>query len=355
MVESYKRRTELAIVCSLAKPISEIRKILDISDTEYVNKTDIDGRSPLILACGHNKKFDEESLLVVVNLLISHGAKINIQDINGNTALHMACGFNASPKVVGLLLEKTARTDIVNKKGNTALHLACMRNAHYNVIVLLLSFGAKDIYINNYLYQNAIYFAWKFKAEEKVIDLLISAYVPRSLLDFGFWISGKKNGQLYKNIETLLCKGFDVNEVDDFGRTALHIASIFDAPYNVVQLLLDRSINVNAITKYGDSAIQSAVCSGMNTYSLMMILKNANVNILTWDKRTLLHLACIKNSDLEVVSSLLQKGVNPFQIDQYKQTALHYAICNNSPIANYLINFSTNGNSEEPKQKKARI
>ncbi|KAJ5720990.1 uncharacterized protein N7483_008924 [Penicillium malachiteum] len=58
----------------------------------------------------------------LMQMLISHGAKINQQDINGNTALHLMARNLRQTKATQFLISQGADVSLINVKGNTALH-----------------------------------------------------------------------------------------------------------------------------------------------------------------------------------------------------------------------------------------
>ncbi len=55
----------------------------------------------------------------------------------------------------------------------------------------------------------------------------------------------------------LLCKGIDLNEKDNDGKNALHLASFFGQK-EVVELLINRGIDLNCKDKYGQNALHLA-------------------------------------------------------------------------------------------------
>lgn len=81
-----------------------------------VNDRDLEGNTPLILAC-------RGDFLAIVELLLKvEKITIDAQNFTGKTALMYACK-NGSKKIVALLLGKKAQTDIEDPEGNSAYTL----------------------------------------------------------------------------------------------------------------------------------------------------------------------------------------------------------------------------------------
>jgi tetratricopeptide (TPR) repeat protein len=109
-----------------------------------VNSIDNDGTTPLIITCGLSSK------IVTARLLISKGAEVNYQTPvvtnspkHGWTALHLAAR-NGHTKLVDLLISHGARVNTAKADGWTPLHVAVFFG-HIEIVKLLLS---KDANIN---------------------------------------------------------------------------------------------------------------------------------------------------------------------------------------------------------------
>lgn len=95
-----------------------------------INKTDMNGRTPLMLAAfnGH---------FAIVDTLLKVGAKVNIQDAIGRTALIYASSGNF-PATINLLLKHNADVNVVDThEGWTALMFAAAEGHVENVRILL--------------------------------------------------------------------------------------------------------------------------------------------------------------------------------------------------------------------------
>ncbi|XP_018425507.1 PREDICTED: ankyrin repeat domain-containing protein 27 [Nanorana parkeri] len=160
-----------------------------------VNVTSQDGFTPVHIASLHGH-------IVLVSLLLKHGARVdakngtraialhlachkghlevvkilmeystgkNKKDINGNTPLIYAC-MGGNLEIAALLLERGASVNLCNVKGNTALHESVRRN-HEELVRLLLLYGAVVDIRNKRQYSPLDY----AKENSKIKQLLLSA------------------------------------------------------------------------------------------------------------------------------------------------------------------------------------
>ena len=85
-----------------------------------------------------------------------------------------------------------------------------------------------------------------------------------------FHLAAKKG---YKNIvEILLDRGIDINSKDNYGYTALHIATSHGR-MNIVEMLLDRGNDNNSKNNNGCTALHSAAIHGnMNIVEILSLI-----------------------------------------------------------------------------------
>ena len=119
-------------------------------------------------------------------------------------------------------------------------------------------------------------------------------------------IEGAKGGKL-PVVQRLITKGADVNAMDGEGATALMYASL-NGHRGVVEALLAKGAEVNVRDKYGLTALMLASQQDENLEIVKALLaKGADVNAFNEDGATALMLAA-GNGFVEVVKALLEKG-----------------------------------------------
>ncbi|KAL6096463.1 ankrd34b [Pungitius sinensis] len=104
----------------------------------YVNESDGQGRTPLMVACT-TRHADAQSAGrdKLVQFLLEKGADPDIQDKEGRSALMHACREQAGPEVASLLLASGADVGLEDRSGTSALVYAVMAG-DWKVLKLLL-------------------------------------------------------------------------------------------------------------------------------------------------------------------------------------------------------------------------
>jgi ankyrin repeat protein len=260
-----------------------------------------------------------------VKLLIDHGANPNCRDSHGNTLLHLEAGAQGRLYMMRLLLGRNANVNARNFAGNMALHEAFCRGDEALVkIQLLIDHGADPSCLNG----------------NRDAPLHLAA----------------KTGPRPDLITLLLENKVDVNARDPDGNTALHIAIVnLERPKDVVQVLLAHHANPNIRNSYGNSPLHlsslgtrilaareadhrsadansknviDALCfaAESNDYDVAQILisRGADVNALSADGYTALHIAALKGN-LMLAELLCDHGIDVNARDKIGRTALQYA------------------------------
>ncbi|MEP6847930.1 MAG: ankyrin repeat domain-containing protein [Acidobacteriota bacterium] len=125
-------------------------------------------------------------------------------------------------------------------------------------------------------------------------------------------------------VERSVNEGFDINQKDSEGRTALHIA-VEHGNLDIVRFLLDKKAKVNAkdndmltpiwmLTEVGDEETKLEILK-------LLMRHGGDINIRNEEKETLLMMAS-DDDNIEVVRILLNAGANPNLKDEDGETAL---------------------------------
>ena len=170
-------------------------------------------------------------------------------------------------------------------------------------------------------------------------------------------------------VECLLCHGADPNSTDDNGNTALHLTHSI----KVAELLLKHDANINALNKKGSTPLYAAVkdliffmwllthgadpnagknpplCQtvgyGLIDQTLMLLLHNADIHVVTKTKRTPLHFSALARVSSELITELLlergsfidatdSKGKSPLMlaVEAKKIRVVHYLLRHNANV-----------------------
>lgn len=137
-------------------------------------------------------------------------------------------------------------------------------------------------------------------------------------------------------IKTLLDHGIDINEQDDKGYSALHIAAdLGDA--KLIELLCAYKADANICNKYGELPLHIAIRKG-NADSIELLLNHTNdINKQDRYGNAPLHLAVSYGNSL-LIKNLITRGVFVNYVNEQGDTALSIAEQNNcNDISELLV------------------
>jgi len=287
---SLSQIDSLPIGCAVRAGNSDIVNLL-LKHRADVNKQDQTGKSALIY-CFKDMTFepctpmDEKAFNILKSLLLAGGDVNMLSGHNGQNALHIASCFGMCD-VMTELIRHGGDCNQLTSSGVSALDLACEKG-HEGAVELLLKNGAKPDRKTS---------TTRSRHSRGCHSMYDSRYQP----PMPVLCSAVTNGSELM-VEMLLKYGADVNESDENGNTALHLAT----SNAVIGMLLNAGANVHARNNNGETAL-SVICETRqaDTYVLEMLL-----NIGTDPNRCfLLHAAC-KNNDADTVRLLLAHGAD---------------------------------------------
>lgn len=143
-------------------------------------------------------------------------------------------------------------------------------------------------------------------------------------------------------VEDLLNKGFDPNAMTQDGDTAL-IAAAHQGHVEILELLLERGSAINKKNKDGLTALMMAASEGRACAVRFLAGRSGEVNVKTKDGFTPLMIAAL-NGQYEIVEILLRAGANPNAKTKDGGTALGAAEYGEHPeVAELLRAYGAKG------------
>ena len=138
-----------------------------------------------------------------------------------------------------------------------------------------------------------------------------------------FLLLASKNG--HKEIVNLLLeKGIDINQTDEYGKNALHLASWY-GHIDIVQLLIEYRFDFNQTDEYGLNALHLA--SRYGQIAIVQLLIKRGMDIKQKDSlfgQNALHWAS-EGGHREIVQLLIKEGIDINQTNEDGENALHLA------------------------------
>ncbi|MBA4417418.1 MAG: hypothetical protein C0392_05870 [Syntrophus sp. (in: bacteria)] len=345
------------------------------------------GVTPLLEACRnvlipYGPQGDKKK---TIDVLLEKGAEVNVQDESwmktGRTPLMYAV-LQGDAVLVQTLLSKGARLDLKNKDGDTALSLAKKEGLEYIAQLLekagkgrnessrpaspslhpLLNAAKEGNYgkVNTLLSEGADV---NVRAPSGSAPLMYGADsnrldIVRLLLDKGADVNAKNGTNntalIYASIKgnteivkELLEKKADVNVKNMSGGDAL-IYAVLEKRTEVVRVLLKNRAKVDEKYDSGKTALIMAVENGVFDIARLLLDNGAVANALDLDMKTPLIYASEKG-DIDIVKALVGKGADVNAKSKYGDTALDKAISQKHvEVARFLINSGADIKSSSP-------
>jgi E3 ubiquitin-protein ligase mind-bomb len=193
--------------------------------------------------------------------------------------------------------------DIKNNRNETALHLASKRKDFPSDLFNLILEKSKDINSQGKSGRTALH--WAIRRESEIMTKALLAH-----------------------------NDVDVNVKDNDNETALIYVSMWkDIPSDLFNLFLEKSDDINAQNKVGDTALHWAIRMECKIATKALLNhKDVNVNVRNADNHTPLHFACLnwKNIPVDLFNLILEKSTD---LNAQYDGALLYAIRRESEIA----------------------
>ena len=303
-IQNKEGLTALMLIASSGDD-STIRAL--ISAKADLDAEDKDGNTALIYAVQNNNVGGAKAI-------IRGKPNLNKQNKNGNNAL-MIASENGFEEVVRSLISAKANLDMQNNKGDTALLLS-VYNKKNNVVKILIDAGA-DINIKN-------------KDNKDILSVIRKGYDYLNIIEIVCPITSKEESFIdyakndISGVKNLLNdKSVNIDAQNKFGDTALIKAS-FNGQNEIVSTLLNANVNLNIQDNFGHTALIDASRQGYDKIAKQLIDAKANLNIQNIYGKTALILASFYNHS-DIVKMLVDAGANKNIKDNDGKTALIYA------------------------------
>lgn len=342
-----------------------------IAERANVNAVDTSRCTPLHLAarCGNVR---------MMELLIKYKPDLSARSRLGQTALHLAVQY---PEAVKILLEKGAKVDVMDISNQSPLHIAA-KNKNVESVQILID-GNADTKAADNEGKQPLYYAIENKDMQTVraitsqqrnyskkgeIDLLLyfQSAVQKSNLEMLKFLDDifPNSAKLLKDpgnqtllhlaagvkssevISYLISLGLSVNQCDDSGRTALHMAVDSGFDENTKILLESDGIDIDKTDVNGETALHIAAELKGSVQAVSLLLDaNASIDKKGYNSETPLFKASY-SGNLDIVKELLSRGASPEIGNDSGWTPLHAAV-DNVEICRLLLSYNATINIQQ--------
>lgn len=342
---------------------SGFSEFVNIDDFTYI----LEGGSPLHVAVLYSTPtIDQENRQKLIALLLGNGCDVNAKSTLGDTPLHCAASLG-NVAVLKQLIDQGAKIEEEDENGCTPLHYAAMFG-QADAIEALIKHGA-NVQAKNNKNANPLHLAVKFKNKnsEKIAKSLIDHGVKlderdandETVLDIarrkdqGLADSLKSHADLYNDFFNAITKG-DTSKVKDIlqnnhslihaiggnlkqgkydiaNTSPLHLAAICGQA-EIVDLILNAGLEVNAQDQFGNTALTYAAFFGHPKVFEKLIARNASPTIKTKANVSVLHSAAAYKGNDTIIEYLIKNGCNINEKSENGLTPLHWA-CSSGNLA----------------------
>lgn len=230
-------------------------------------------------------------------------------------ALREGAGF-LKPKDIAFLLEQGVSPDTADRFGMTPI-MAAASAGNFETLKTLLACSQANINAVDNFGRTALHHASDINAGE-FIRLLRNGR-ERGGSNFEDYVAFFRESHPGKAavVELLLEKGIDINAVDNLGKTALHYAAKRGL-IEVAERLIDGGAKVDAVSHYGRTVLHEAASYGLTKMAKLLVEKGIDVRATTPCGDTALHFAAKttfrfswQSRSRETVKFLIEKGADP--------------------------------------------
>ena len=309
---------------------------------DLLNKTTNDGRTPLMIV------IDECFSNGVEFLLKQSGLERNVCDRMGNTAIHHAClCVNSSMRlnILRVLIDDSNGVFDLEKRNEQLIDplMMCTINQSIDLCQLLIEKNViltkKDLFS-----RQALHLACQMGNFELVSLLLNSSAISINAVDDNnrnclFYAIDHGNENI---VDLLLEKNIQIKIRDQVGDTPLHLAVQHSSnAYQLTASLLKQADGKDLINEAATDGMKPILlaANAKQAEVIYLLMKNgADLTAVDNEHHTALHLAC-RSGCMKSVFYLVEFGrLNVNELDCYRQTPIFYAYAtNNFVLVEYLV------------------
>ena len=254
----------------------------------------------------------------------AHPNYVHANADNANeTLLHIAVSIKNTPEEIVMKLISPQNINMMNSAGETVLRRA-IRAERWDLVLPLVQRGAEVDPVTMKTPFQVVLGEKCPTVPVEIVRCLISPHNINRELYFGMTalctVVGTRRWDL---VPLLIQHGADVNDVDRYNNTPLHLALLKDAPSNVVPHLVSVE-NINMKDSLDNTALHIAADHWRCDLVPVLIQHGAGVNHVDRYNNTPLHQALLKDAPSNVVPHLVS-AVNINIRDSQDNTALHIA------------------------------
>ena len=288
-----------------------------------------------------------------ISILLTAGADPNIVDAFGDTCLHKAVFQDCSKEILRAMIDYGANVNGTNSELETALTVACSKG-YEDGISTMLNAGADPNIVDadgdTCLYK-AVFQECSKDVLQTMVDLGANVNAINGEHDTALSVACSKGHE--DAISIMLNAGADPNIIDAGGDTCLHNAVFQDCSREVLQAMLEHGAKMNATNGYHETALSVACSQGNENAISVLLIAEADPNIVDADGDTCLHNAVLQGCSKDVLQAMVDHSANVNAKNRENQTALLLACKERkTDIINILLNAGADPNIADTDDNK---
>jgi ankyrin repeat protein len=240
--------------------------------------------------------------LAIIEEFIIAGANFNATNHHRDTVLHWACCMENTALALKIMEAKNIALDARNQRDNTALHVA-MLNGNVELASKLLAAGAK-------LDCNGAKLDYRNDQGEAPLHIAVCSNYTDLVL------------QLLEHGADIDCRN------DPYGHSALHIATIIGNTELALKLI-ERGANIHCSNNNNETTLHMAASRGLLELTLKLIEEGAKIDTPNRNADTPIHLAIRARYD-NLAMQLIKHSIDLELPNNAGRTILHEAVISGS-------------------------